>query len=156
MLFRSAPTHTNRYDAIITSSTAYGGAYIQRSTNGGATWTTIAQTNFNNTRTDGYIPGWEVDVEVNIGLNAGDLIITLVDYTYTTTTPVVLGTPIPPSVNLAGFIQFGSFSMSNQSEEIDEGMTVVMNNCLPVNVKQIDLLKDLIKMFNLEIGRAHV
>ena len=144
-----APTHTNRYDPIITSSTAYGGAYIQRSTNGGSTWTTIAQTNFNNTRTDGYIPGWEVDVEVNIGLNAGDLIITLVDYTYTTTTPVVLGIPTPPAVNLAGFIQYGSFSMSNQLEEIDEGMTVVMNNCLPVNVKQIDLLKDLIKMFNL-------
>jgi hypothetical protein len=39
--------------------------------------------------------------------------------------------------------------MQNQSEEIDEGMTVVINKCLPVGVKQLDLLKDVIKMFNL-------
>ena len=39
--------------------------------------------------------------------------------------------------------------MQNQSEEIDEGMTVLINKCLPVGVKQLDLLKDVIKMFNL-------
>jgi len=39
--------------------------------------------------------------------------------------------------------------MQNQSEEIDEGMTVVINNCLPTGIKQLDLLKDVIKMFNL-------
>ncbi|MFZ9617895.1 MAG: hypothetical protein ACO29Y_06265, partial [Holophagaceae bacterium] len=43
----------------------------------------------------------------------------------------------------------GSFTMQNQSEEIDEGMTVLINKCLPVGVKQLDLLKDVIKMFNL-------
>ena len=145
-LATGTPIFNHNITNTITAATIVGGAYIQRSTDGGSTWTTIAQTNFNtNASVSGpTIYGWNVNVDVEISLNGGDLINTLVDYTFNITT---LGTLS------GGFttcnIGNGSFSMQNQSEEIDEGMTVVINKCLPVGVKQLDLLKDVIKMFNL-------
>ena len=143
-LFAGSPSFTNNITSTITSATCVGGAYIQRSTDGGSTWTTIAQTNFNNTLNNGNIPTWNVNVDVEISLNAGDLINTLVDYTFNITTLGTISGGFTTS-----FIGSGSFTMQNQSEEIDEGMTVVINKCLPVGVKQLDLLKDVIKMFNL-------
>ena len=138
------PTFTNNIINTIISATCVGGAYIQRSTDGGSTWTTIAQTNFNNTLTNGSIPTWDVNVDVEVSLNGGDLINTLVDYTLNITTVGIISGGFTSAT-----ISNGSFSMQNQSEEIDEGMTVVINNCLPTGVKQLDLLKDVIKMFNL-------
>jgi hypothetical protein len=138
------PTFTNNIINTIILATCVGGAYIQRSTDGGSTWTTIAQTNFNNTLTNGSISTWDVNVDVEVSLNGGDLINTLVDYTLNITTVGIISGGFTSAT-----ISNGSFSMQNQSEEIDEGMTVVINKCLPTGVKQLDLLKDIIKMFNL-------
>ena len=145
-LFAGTPVFNHNISNTITTATIVGGAYIQRSTDGGSTWTTIAQTNFNTGAgiSGPTIYGWNVNVDVEIYLDGGDLINTLVDYTLTITTTGAISGGFTSSS-----ISSGSFTMQNQSEEIDEGMTVLINKCLPVGVKQLDLLKDVIKMFNL-------
>jgi hypothetical protein len=87
-LFAGTPVFNHNISNTITTATIVGGAYIQRSTDGGSTWTTIAQTNFNTGAgiSGPTIYGWNVNVDVEIYLDGGDLINTLVDYTLTITT----------------------------------------------------------------------
>ncbi len=131
---------------------------IQKSSNNGASWFTLANNpgvtnqNYNalNVSTD-YFQTFGVATG-SIFLSAGDQIRVVYKFTEGTTVnvPFLVGTPTWTMTVLSGATQ-SSFYMLATDKKILEGNTMIVNNALPKNIKQVDFLKSVIQAFNLYI-----